>query len=152
MSDPIPLHQHRLTSREHGQSIIEFALVMPFLVLILLGIIDLSRAYQTYVVVTNASREGARWGATHPTDNTGIQTRATAEAADSGVTVNVSNPVCFQYGTPTSITCDSAQNGDELSVTVKATFQFATLYIFRLPSLKISNSATMAIINNQVPQ
>ncbi len=147
MSDPIPPHQHHLTSREHGQSIIEFALVMPFLVLILLGIIDLSRAYQTYVVVTNASREGARWGATHPTDNTGIQTRVTAEADGTGVTVNVPSIVCFQYDTGSSISCANAYNGDELQVKVNATFQFATLYIFRLPSLQISNFTTMAIIS-----
>lgn len=49
---------------EQGQATIEFALVMPVLLLLLVGIFDLGRALGAYVTVTNASREGARFAIT----------------------------------------------------------------------------------------
>ena len=48
--------------RESGQALVEFALVLPILVLLLLGIVDFGRAWMTKQVVTNAAREGARSG------------------------------------------------------------------------------------------
>ncbi len=133
-------------SREHGQSVVEFALVLPFLLLIFMGAIDLSRAFQTIVVVTNASRVGARYGATHPTDTAGIQTRAINEASVSGVTITQFDLACFRYESGSSVSCGSASNGDELKVSLTARFEFATLYLFRLESISIPNDATMVII------
>src|ERR671935_1994097 len=43
-----------------GQSLVEFALVMPLLALIFLGAVDLTRAFYTYIALQNASREAAR--------------------------------------------------------------------------------------------
>jgi hypothetical protein len=45
-----------------GQSAVEFALVLPILVLILMGIFDFGRAFYAYSVVANAARDGARAG------------------------------------------------------------------------------------------
>ena len=47
-------------SDESGAELIEFALVLPLLLLVLLGIIDFGFLFQRYEVVTNAAREGAR--------------------------------------------------------------------------------------------
>ena len=48
-------------SRAHqGQALVEFALVAPILALLLLGATDLTRAFYTYIVLSNASREAAR--------------------------------------------------------------------------------------------
>jgi Flp pilus assembly pilin Flp len=47
-------------SDESGAELIEFALVLPLLLLILLGIIDFGFLFQRYEVITNAAREGAR--------------------------------------------------------------------------------------------
>jgi Flp pilus assembly protein TadG len=49
--------------RERGAQIIEFALVFPLLLLILLLIIDLGFLVYNKAVITNASREAARGGA-----------------------------------------------------------------------------------------
>jgi Flp pilus assembly protein TadG len=46
--------------RGHGQALVEFALVAPLLALMLMGATDLTRAFYTYIVLTNASREAAR--------------------------------------------------------------------------------------------
>ncbi|HBG07412.1 MAG: hypothetical protein A2075_00965 [Geobacteraceae bacterium GWC2_58_44] len=46
-------------SGSNGQSVIELALVLPLLVLLMLGLVDLSRAIQAYNIIANVSREGA---------------------------------------------------------------------------------------------
>lgn len=43
-----------------GQAVVEFAMILPILLLILLGIIEFGRFYNAWLMVTNASREGAR--------------------------------------------------------------------------------------------
>ena len=43
-----------------GQSMVEFALILPLLVLFLVGIFDLGRAFFSYIAITNAAREGTR--------------------------------------------------------------------------------------------
>jgi Flp pilus assembly protein TadG len=47
-------------SGESGAELIEFALVLPLLLLMMLGIIDFGFLFQRYEVITNAAREGAR--------------------------------------------------------------------------------------------
>jgi Flp pilus assembly protein TadG len=45
---------------ERGAELVEFALILPLLLLLLLGIMDFGFLFQRYEVVTNAAREGAR--------------------------------------------------------------------------------------------
>jgi hypothetical protein len=45
---------------ERGAELIEFALVLPLLLLLVLGIVDFGFMFQRMEVVTNAAREGAR--------------------------------------------------------------------------------------------
>lgn len=50
----------RLRRREHGQSLVEFALLIPVLLIFVVAVIDFGKALFTYQVITNAAREGAR--------------------------------------------------------------------------------------------
>jgi hypothetical protein len=43
-----------------GQSMVEFALILPLFVLFIIGIFELGRAFFAYIAITNAAREGAR--------------------------------------------------------------------------------------------
>jgi Flp pilus assembly protein TadG len=45
---------------ERGAELIEFALVLPLLLLVMMGIVDFGFLFQRYEVLTNAAREGAR--------------------------------------------------------------------------------------------
>lgn len=45
---------------QRGTALIETALILPILLLICVGIFEFGRAYQTWEVLTNAAREGAR--------------------------------------------------------------------------------------------
>ncbi len=50
----------RRATREDGQALIEAALTIPLLLLLAIGILEFGRAYQTWEILTNAAREGAR--------------------------------------------------------------------------------------------
>lgn len=50
--------------RERGQALVEFALILPIMLLLICALVDFGRAYYTWLMVTNAAREGARVGAT----------------------------------------------------------------------------------------
>jgi hypothetical protein len=56
--DPLKLLKSFMS--ETGAELVEFALSLPVLLLIMMGIIDFGLAFQRYEVLTNASREGAR--------------------------------------------------------------------------------------------
>jgi Flp pilus assembly protein TadG len=50
----------RLDRRERGQSLVEFALVLPILVLLMFGIFDLGRAVYAFNTISNAARSAVR--------------------------------------------------------------------------------------------
>ncbi len=58
-----------------GQGLVEFALILPLLLLIVGGIIDFSYVFVTYVGLSNAAREGSRYGIVSPQDYEGINNR-----------------------------------------------------------------------------
>ena len=49
-----------LLRHRNGQSMVEFAMILPLLVLFIIGIFDLGRAFFAYIAITNAAREGTR--------------------------------------------------------------------------------------------
>src|SRR5574340_639680 len=49
---------------ERGAALVEAAVTIPLLLLIAVAIFDFGRAYQTWQVLTNAAREGARYSVT----------------------------------------------------------------------------------------
>jgi Flp pilus assembly protein TadG len=54
--------KRKFLETNRGASAVEFAIVLPLLVLLLFGIIELSLALYDQAMITNASREGARFG------------------------------------------------------------------------------------------
>jgi regulation of enolase protein 1 (concanavalin A-like superfamily) len=54
-----------MRKREKGQGLVEFALVMPVLLLIILAIIETALIFQGYLTVQHAAREAARWAVTY---------------------------------------------------------------------------------------
>lgn len=50
----------RLGAKDVGQSLVEFTLVLPILLILLFAIVDFGRAFYTWNGLSNAAREGAR--------------------------------------------------------------------------------------------
>lgn len=61
----MPFQKLRRHDRD-GQSLVEFALVLPLLLLLLLGIINLGYMIFMYAQINHAAREGARAAAVLP--------------------------------------------------------------------------------------
>lgn len=53
----------RRGAREEGQAYVEFALVLPILLMIVLGIVQFGTAFKDYIALTDSVRVGARQGA-----------------------------------------------------------------------------------------
>jgi Flp pilus assembly protein TadG len=92
---------------ERGAELIEFALVFPLLLLVILGIVDFGFLFQRMEVVTNAAREGARVGVLPGYLQADVQTRvqqyivagglpsgdlATPTACETTITVSAGPP------------------------------------------------------------
>jgi Flp pilus assembly protein TadG len=70
-----------LTS-EVASSLIELALVLPVLFLLLLGVFDFGRGYYLAIEISQAAHNAALYGSQNPTDTTGMQYAAVADAVD----------------------------------------------------------------------
>ena len=53
-----------MLKRQKGQGLVEFALILPVLLLIILAIIETALIFQGYLTVQHAAREAARWAVT----------------------------------------------------------------------------------------
>jgi len=83
---------------ERGQSLVEFAFIVPIFLLLLFAIVDFGMGFHAYITVTNSAREGARLGAVQA-DAPSIQQRVrdTAASLDQAkLAVSVTNA----QGTP----------------------------------------------------
>jgi len=65
----------RRKERRIGQALTEFAIVLPVLLLVLVGIVEFGRVLFIYTNLFNAAREGVRYGITQPKDIPGIRER-----------------------------------------------------------------------------
>lgn len=98
--------------RDRGAAAVEFALLLPLLLLLIFGIIDFGRALNAQITLTQAAREGARLAALgEPNVVSGTQAAATGL---SPVAVSVTScPV-------------NAGTGANATVKVSYTFSFVT--------------------------
>lgn len=58
----------KLRGDTRGQALVEFALVLPLLILLLMAIFEFGNIFHSYLVITNASRDGVRMGVVGKTD------------------------------------------------------------------------------------
>lgn len=96
---------------ERGASLVEFALLAPFLMLLLLGIIEFGYLFGEYNDVRHGAREGARLAAVNAGNNSYLHTQ-TCDSMDLTTSVSVQ----FTDGA-------SGDIGDTGSIVVKATPQ-----------------------------
>lgn len=138
-----PMRQAR--SNRPGQSMVEFALVMPLLLVLLFGIIEFGRLLLFYSSVVSASREGARYGSAagdvgdstaHYEDCAGIRAAARRVGFFAGIsdadihisydTGSASAPTSYRYicsDDPLTGIIDPTELGDRITVVVSATFE-----------------------------
>jgi len=102
---------------ETGQSLLEFAIILPVLLIIAAGVLDVGRLYFSYVAVTDAASEGAAYAAAHPNNENYVIARARGA---SNMTADDSE---IEFLCPT---CPTVASGDTVTVTVTYSFTLAT--------------------------
>jgi PKD repeat protein len=121
----------RRRRRSRGQSLVEFAIILPIMFVFLAAIIDLGRVFYATVTLNNAAREGAFQAANDPTSYQAGQAcdtttnlvvcRVQLESKDSGIAI---------AATDISMTCSVSgcpdQAGSTVTVRVSGQFQLVT--------------------------
>ncbi len=137
---------HRFRTQPSGQGMVEFALILPMLLVVMIGIIELGRLLVTYSSVAAASREAARYasaagdsssGVPYYLDYSGIQDAARRIAIFTGGDVKVEydegpgtgtdqctdtpNCPCFRSIVPSS--ASDIELGDRVTVRVRTDYE-----------------------------
>jgi len=146
----------RASRSRRGQSLVEFALVIPLFMLIFCGICDLGFGLFSRMSVINAARDGARSAVMVQDHSTipGVAAAAAKSAAAGGlidpskVTVNatclLTNPTTGSVSSPATINCALAVVGDSVLVVVHYPYK-AIFPLLLGASLDLSSSVQMVI-------
>jgi Flp pilus assembly protein TadG len=121
----------KIVKSRQGQAAVEFALVLPIFIILVFGIMEFSRLWETVSVLTSAAREGARVAAVTAPDVT-----AATNAAQNILTAgNI---------TGATITVAGPNASDEVIVTVSMTYTPLTGNIVPgVGSMTLTRSTTM---------
>src|SRR5215469_16470816 len=120
---------------QKGAALVEAAITIPLILLICVGIFEFGRAYQTWQVLTNAAREGARLAILPNEDPSVVQARVLAymqagqlpNASQATITVNQNATIPI-----------GAQTAPASIVTVN--YPFAFMVLQPVAQLVVSNS------------
>lgn len=119
---------------------VEMALTLPFLLLLMLGTIDIGRVFIDYIQIRNGVFEGARYGSTQPSDTTGITNAVLNHGVPSDTVVTVTH------------SGDWNTIGGDGTITVVASrtyVPFTTSFLkkfFGIGVFKLKESATMQVM------
>lgn len=119
------LSPHRISRRrEQGQTLTEFALVLPLLALLLFGVIQFGIVFHQYVTLTDAVRAGGRQGAVsrdlgNPTAVVVDRVRRSAVNLDPGQ-LGISVSSTWERGSDITVTATYPYDISLLGVVVKS--------------------------------
>jgi Flp pilus assembly protein TadG len=138
------------TREERGVAMTEFALILPLLMLLLIGMLDFGKAYNYWIDQTHLANEGARWAAVNknPAGVTMslqqyIVSKANTDELKNGGTSSISGPLGVCIGFPNA----SSNVGDPVEVRVSTTYTWLPIIGQEISILQttINGSATMRI-------
>lgn len=136
----------RLRREESGQALVEFALVVPLLLVILLGIIEFGRAINYWIDTTHLANQAARFAAVdkNPGGGTLAQfiagqgtTRELREGGTDSVQDGLSVELCFPSGT--------SKVGDPVRAVVSTKYKWLPFLDLPATTTTLRGSATMRI-------
>jgi Flp pilus assembly protein TadG len=117
----------RLVEEREGQALVEFAMVLPMLLLLVLGLFEFARAWNVQQVMTDAAREAARRGVV-----------ATTPAPDSASVISTVNDVLRRAALdPSKSTIEVSTQGGfpggrGTPMTVAISYPYEFVYVGRL--------------------
>jgi Flp pilus assembly protein TadG len=137
---------------EGGQSLLEFAVLAPVILLLLVGAIEIGRLAYLSILVNNAAHAGVQYGAQNlatAADNSGMQNAALNDGQNiAGLTASASHYCTCADGSSSSCQAtDCAGSHRLVYVQVNTTGQFQSLFAYPgLPaSYTVSGQAVMRV-------
>jgi Flp pilus assembly protein TadG len=94
---------HRLRERRprreksRGQTLVEFALILPVFLMLTLGVVDGARIFSAYIAITNAAREGALFAAQSSNYSKWCSTTSTVACPTGGSSYQSADPDNIAY-------------------------------------------------------
>jgi Flp pilus assembly protein TadG len=131
---------------ERGTSLVEFALVLPILLLILFGLLSFGKAFNYWNDETHLAAEGARWAVVNANPGGGSLQDYIRQQADTGELQGLAH-VCIAFPTNPA-TGTSGLVGDPVTVTVTSDYPWMPFVSSRgglAPTTTISGTATMRL-------
>ena len=113
----------RRTAPRRGAALLEFAIIMPVLLIVVLGMIEIGRAVMVTEVLTHAARMGARTAAISSGSTSGALTAANKVLTDSGI--NGATVQVYVNGSSLK-DASTAVSGDEIAVTISEPYANVT--------------------------
>ena len=135
----------RRICNEKGQALVELALLLPFIMLLVIGVLELGRAWQHKQALTDAAREGARLSVvdnqtwTQDTVITRVKGMIKAGGFDSS-TVNIAWPLGCRWNTGSPACSPVISENAITAVELTQVHQFVAIH--RLMQL-VTNNGTM---------
>ncbi len=124
--------------RSHsGSAVVELALILPFLLLLIVGVVDYGRAFYTSITVANAARAGAEYGASDPAfsgDTIGMKNFAQGDGQEAGTLTLSARRYCECGGVAQSCS-DFCPSGAAPDVFVEVTAGKSLSLFFSYPGL-----------------
>ncbi|MGO4383770.1 TadE/TadG family type IV pilus assembly protein [Specibacter sp. RAF43] len=111
------------TGSERGAAAVEFALLLPILLLLVIGIMEFGRAFNVQISASNAAREGARYAAVHYAEAGFTNGAAQAAALAAAPTLPAGTPVTITYS------AGACSSGSTVTVRVVTTPGWMTGYL-----------------------
>ena len=121
MASVTPTHRFR---SERGAELIEFALVVPLLLFIIMGLVDFGFMFQRYEVVTNAAREGARIAVLPGYADADVEARVRSYLTEGGVANTTSNSAVLTTDVPIAAGGGPAMQGKRVQVNYTSQYLF----------------------------
>ena len=116
----------RAVAEERGAELLEFAIVLPVLLMLLIGMIWLGRAYNIYETMTRAAREGARYAGAPTCAKCGnqlpvaSQVQAVVDAALSASALDPTRKTNYSY--QTGVTLNPGSDSQETGVVISFSY------------------------------
>jgi Flp pilus assembly protein TadG len=142
--------------RAAGQSLVEFAIVLPIFLLLLFGLIDIGRFVYSVNALSEAAREGTRFGSVGAwTQSCAGPREACVEAVTrarlAGVPGATATAICQRYvadsATPSPVARGSCRTNDVLTVRVDADFEVLTPVIGQLLHTRAISGSSQVTVN-----
>ncbi len=135
----------RLRRDTRGAALLEMALTLPMMLLIAAGIFEFGRAYQTWQIITNAAREGARIAVLPGTTDSMVTDRVKTYMSDGQLSDSAAATVAIQRNATIAMGAGTATAS---RITISYPFTFVVLQpISKLinPSSTLGAPLTMSV-------